>query len=216
MSLVIAEFTPEYVVFGCDQRKTNGTEIKCEDYRKIFKINDECIIGFAGNILDLGYIIGKIVSFSNTENNEYASINSSMVNKSYTEINSIMKESYNEIRKCIDEYGGSDDKYNRDIFAFILLGGIESGSIKLDYYVFEKGKAIDNHLSFPPEDCKFVCIGDGNIHMKNFSLNSAKYSVRTIRNFKNAFQDTLDQGVKFDNTINNLSLFEHIRLKLKR
>ena len=122
MSLVLGAITNNYVLFCSDQRASDKEGVRCENYKKIIKINDTCMIGFAGNIKDLVTPLEGILTFDRNDN-ERASTVDTITHKSYEEIVSKFTEQF--------EYS-SKNVFSRDSICNVMFGGLSDEKVIMD------------------------------------------------------------------------------------
>ena len=211
MSLVINVLTEKYCVFCADQRRIiDGNSID-EDYRKIFKINDNCILGMAGDLEYIDMLTSSIVEYRNKE-----VICMEAIKKTYTEINEIIQKHFHELKKVIEtetEDGEDYDGYTKKQRSFVSLGGYDGSIMRMDNYSFVGATAKESHYLSPPETFRFFSMHNNDSHCDYFleRINTYSNKALTILNVKNAFKDTLEKGIKIDDSINNKPIFETIR-----
>lgn len=202
MSLVIAVGNSKFVLFCGEQRKNYKSGETEENFKKVIRLSDTCIMGITGDIDDLWPVTNEFLLNENQ-------VREDALNQTYKEIDDALHLKFNEIIECIDNDLGPDDTN-----FFITIGGFDAGKMRIDSYAHSGGKSKEEHFIMESEEqFKYIVMSNDTKHELNFTNYINSVSEKTILNFKNAFKDTAEKGMKFDKTINNNYTFEVIRRK---
>ncbi|MBU5306046.1 hypothetical protein [Eubacterium callanderi] len=202
MSLVIAVGNSKFVLFCGEQRKNYKSGETEENFKKVIRLSDTCIMGITGTTNDLWPITNHLLINENQ-------VRDGIQKQTYKEIDDELHLAFDEITKCIED-DPDPDEFN----FFITIGGFDAGKMRIDAYAHSGGKSLQEHFIMEKEDeLKYITMSNDEKHEMNFIKYVNSMSEKTILNFKNAFKDTVEKGMKFDKTINNNYTFEVIRRK---
>lgn len=196
MSLIIAVGNKDFILFAGERRKTITNVVTKEvlfeeDYKKVHRINKSVLLGFGG---DLGYCneVTKCLFDEKMNLREKH-------NLSYVQVDSFIEARFSRI---VDLVTKSPDQY-RKAKAYIVLGGLSDGALNLSAYFYEDILKI-NKFVLESNIPKVITMGGENYdHSKYYFEEFNKDSRIEIDNFKSIFQRTVDNGIKFDKSINN-------------
>lgn len=191
MSLVQAYITQNFILAGGDTRATLNDGVIIDNFKKIYKLNDTTIVGAAGSIA------GNDILFR-----DY------IINSEATEI--CKRMTYSEIeadllaRLCFDkritEYG---------INSFVC--GWDGSQMVGRLFSASKESGVSSKMAIP-EDNGFKIISCGlNEHLSKGEQLFISRNCNNILQTKNIFKDVIQEGMKFDSSINNNLIFEKIR-----
>lgn len=210
MSIIQAVITDSICVLSCDNRTTNiKTNEHSSGFNKIIKLNSNIMFGVTGNPINSfklfdGYCFyNKVNGFSNLDNT---------FDISYEDFVNIILNRYNEmykehiVNKKQYDIGDIICGFNGSEFEIITLSlGLTLG--------FPDGvMTVHKAKDFPYK----AAIAGLTKHKDNFEILAQKHYFEnkkqlTIRQWKNIMQEVVDDGSKFDNTIDNNLNFETIR-----
>ena len=193
MSLVQAVICDEFVfVAGEQQLKLNSGAV-LHNFRKIFKLNDNVIIGLSGSMDDNYYLF-----------QDYLTID--------FELKEDCTDSLEEVyAKVGARYREMTEQGECDVFS-LVCGWNGVGFEAKTFYINSEFGEQNRITDVKPEharEAKLISCGD-NRHYDNFLAGVYKYGVE-IYGLQRAFRDTLAQGVMFDEFIDKNAQFELIR-----
>lgn len=198
MSLVIAVGNKDFVLL-CGEQKAMLSDGKSKNkFNKVIRINNNCLIGIAGNVEGIQLLTEPILSEINKVKKEARLL-------SYEEINCLIKEKYNKLLDSIKEGEVSTDER-----VFVTIAGFDSNCLRMDAYFYPEDKCVDSHLKLLDLQLKYFVMSKCDNHAVNFKKNSEKNIINSIDDFVDIFKITCEEGMKFDNSINNNCDFELI------
>ena len=209
MSIIQAVITNKNCIISGDSRITNiQNKTYSSGYNKILKLNNQIMFGITGNPLDSFQLFEGYCYYTNKG---FQNINET-VNLSYNDficiITNKFEKMYNEYNNHLKQYDLGDIicGFNGKEFEIVLLGigsryGLPNGIIKA-----HKSK------DFPYK----AAIAGLKDHKDKFEFLAQKQYFKfqqelTIRQWKNIMQEVVDDGSKFDDTIDNHLSFESIK-----
>lgn len=204
MSLVVAIGNKNFIVFGCEQRSVttntiNGEKTIQENYKKVFKINNDVILGFAGDA-DYCKIITKYLLDDSLSADDKLKL-------SYEDADEIIKSQFNSV---VNQVEADTTKY-RKAKAYVVVGGRSKGTLKISSYFYENTLNI-NKFQLMDENPKLITLSSGKYdHEKFFTNEFRKNPIATSENVKKFFTITIKNGVKYDTSINDKIIFEEIK-----
>lgn len=206
MSLVIVVGNKNFILFGSDTRltSTNIHSKKVEinnNYRKVFKINKNCLIGIAGDKDYCMHIIETLIDGKMTLKEKH--------NLSFNQIDKFIHKRFKCLLKTIEL---EPDKY-RKAKAYIVVGGINEGILNLNSYFYEEENLEISRLVLDSERPNIVTLSSGKYDHKKYYIE--KFSINPlveVENLKNVFSNTLKNGAKYDSSINDSCDFVQIIL----
>lgn len=204
MSLVQALMCEDYVLVCAEMKAKLDDGRILEDFKKIYKLNDDVIIAFTGTIEDNRYLF-----------QEYVTSDLSMKDKITDSLDQVFKAvdlRFKELQT--EEYTKILNK--KACVHSVICGWNGNRLIGRTYFL--GGKDHQGITEFYPDvdqPYKLVSCGEGihfdylcqkiNSHIQEYGKSP------NIRQGKNIFQDVLDHGITVDDTINNVAIFEQIR-----
>ena len=193
MSLVQAVICDEFVfVAGEQQLKLNSGAV-LHNFRKVFKLNDNVIIGLSGSMDDNYYLF-----------QDYLTID--------FELKEDCPDSLEDVfDKVTARYREMTEQGECDVFSLVCGWNGVTFEAKT-YYVnshFPEDSCVTDVTLERARDAKLISCGD-NRHYTNFMENVYKYGVEVFA-LQRAFRATLAQGVMFDEYIDKNAQFEVIR-----
>ena len=193
MSLVQAVICDQFVFVGGEQQLNLSGGGVLHNFRKIFKVNENVIIGLSGAMEDNYYLF-----------------------QDYLNVDFTLKEdctdSLEEVfSKVAARYREMTEQGECDVFS-LVCGWNGSGFEGKTYYINSvcgENSAITDVKPEHEKDAKLISCGD-NRHYDNFLAGVYRYGAE-IYGLQRAFRDTLAQGVMFDDFIDKNAQFEVIR-----
>lgn len=191
MSLVQAYISQNYILV-CGEQKATVNGITVENFRKVYKLNETTIIGMVGTIE------GNYRLFSDYIDTDF-SLKVPLCQKSYLEIETDLINNFKNNAEFLQKH---------NVVSFVCgWDGIKM-----------TGKTFFTHLEHPinnltpdyPEHVRLVNCGLYQ-HKENAERISQYKNPQNLLQLKNLFKDVIDEGVKFDSTINKNINFEKIR-----
>lgn len=193
MSLVQAVVCDQFVLVCGEQQLNLSNGGVLHNFRKIFKVNEQVIIGLSGAIEDNYYLFQDYLNVDFTLKEDCSDSLEDVFNK--------VAVRYQEMA----EQGECD--------VFSLVCGWNGSGFEAKTYFTSSGSAENNLITdVKPEhekDAKLISCGD-NRHYDNFIAGVYRYGV-TVYGIQRAFWDVLSQGVMFDEYIDKNAQFEVIR-----
>lgn len=191
MGLVQAVICDQFALVCGEQQANLDNGGVLHNFKKVYKLNEEVIIGMAGVIEDNYYLF-----------------------QDYLNIDFTMKEdcpdSLEEVfEKVTARYKEMVDQGECDVFS-LVCGWNGSGFEGKAFFVNSAGGSeITDAKPAHDKDAKLISCGD-NRHYQNFltCMNRHGFSVFGLQN---AFRDVLAMGVKFDDYIDTNPWFELIK-----
>lgn len=200
MSLIMLAGNKDFILFSGEQRCTDQDgNISKENYKKVHKINPNILMGFAG---DVNYceIITKHI-FDNTFTP------SEKLYLKYDQVESLIEGQFKSVVEQVEESNGKYRKAN----AYIVIGGLSDNQLKVSTFFYEDKLSV-NKIVLNEHNPKLIVFGSGKYDHNKYCVNlfsNNPYS--TIENFKKIFKKTIENGIKYDNTINENLIFEEIK-----
>ena len=193
MSLVQAVICDEFVfVAGEQQLKLNSGAV-LHNFRKIFRLNDNVIIGLSGSMDDNYYLF-----------QDYLTID--------FELRGDCPDSLAEVYEKVGvRYREMTEQGECDVFS-LVCGWNGFGFEGKTFYINSQFGEESRITEVRPEhekDAKLISCGDDR-HYDNFLAGVYKYGAE-VYGLQKAFRDTLAQGVMFDDFIDKNAQFEVIR-----
>ena len=203
MSLVISVACGEFVVMGGEGKAVLDDGLIITDFRKVFKINNNILIGIAGTLQGINRFAGFLF---NIQDRRFA-IKRFQPEPSYNEIKELLDDSYDDIVKS-----GSCDTF------FVAIAGWDGKQFCMDSYFYNSVDKTNKQRSHivpqSTNDFKCVCLENcGPNHLNDFMGFATKMTEASIIQTKNAINNTIDIGIAYDNSINKNYTFETIRKK---
>ncbi|MGG7077608.1 hypothetical protein [Clostridium sardiniense] len=191
MSLVMGVGNKEFILFAGEQRCTNQDgDILSENYKKVYKINDNVIIGFCGDSTYCKIITKHL--FDDTFSKD------DILNLTYKEVFNLIKSQF----KSVVEQVEADTKY-RKANAYIIVGGKFNRELKFSTFFYQDTLEI-NELNLDSMDPTLVVMESGKCdHKLNIKQEFLKDPKISIKNFTLIFARVIADGVKSDNSIND-------------
>lgn len=154
MSLVIAVGNKKFILFGSDTRLTStnvySKEVEINDsYRKVFRINKNCLIGIAGDKDYCMHIVETLINGRMSIREKH--------NLSFRQIDKFIDSRFELLVNAIKL---EPDKY-RKAKAYIIVGGINEGVLNLNSYFYEKENLKTTKLVLDSEKPKIVTLSSG-------------------------------------------------------
>lgn len=193
MSLVQAVLCDRFaLVCGEQQLNLSGGGV-LHNFRKIFKVNENVIIGLSGVIEDNYYLFQDYLNVDFTLKED-------------------CRDSLEEVfDKVAARYQEMTSQGECDVFSLVCGWngfGFEGKTFYINSQFGEESRITDVRPEHA-KDAKLISCGD-NRHYDNFLAGVYKYGA-DIRGLQRAFRDTLAQGVMFDEFIDKNAQFEVIR-----
>lgn len=193
MSLVQAVICDEFAFVAGEQQLNLSSGGVLHNFRKIFKVNKDVIIGLSGTIEDNYYLF-----------------------QDYLNVDFTLKEDCRDsLAEVFDKAAGRwrEMKEQGECDVFSLVCGWNGVTFEAKtYYVnshFPEDSCVTDVTLERARDAKLISCGD-NRHYTNFMENVYKYGVEVFA-LQKAFRATLAQGVMFDEYIDKNAQFEVIR-----
>lgn len=193
MSLVQAVICDEFVFVAGEQQLNLNSGGVLHNFRKIFKLNENVIIGLSGAIEDNYYLFQDYLNVDFTMKED--------CQDSLAEVFDHVEARYREMT----------EQGECDVFSLVCGWngfGFEAKTFYINSQIGEDSRITD----VKPEharDAKLISCGD-NRHYDNFLAGVYRYGAE-IYGLQRAFRDTLAQGVMFDEYIDKNAQFEVIR-----
>lgn len=193
MSLVQAVICDQFA-FVCGEQQlnlSNGGVL--HNFRKIFKINENVIIGLSGAMDDNYYLF-----------QDYLSVDFALKEGCTDSLEEVFG-------KVTARYQEMTEQGECDVFS-LVCGWNGSGFAAKTFFVNSEFGEISKITDVKPaheKDAKLISCGD-NRHYENFLAAVYRYGFN-IYNLQRAFRDVLAQGVMFDDFIDKNAQFELIQ-----
>ena len=193
MSLVQAVLCDRFaLVCGEQQLNLSGGGV-LHNFRKIFKVNENVVIGLSGVIEDNYYLFQDYLNVDFTLKED-------------------CRDSLEEVfDKVAARYREMTSQGECDVFSLVCGWngfGFEGKTFYINSQFGEESRITDVRPEHA-KDAKLISCGD-NRHYDNFLAGVYKYGA-DVRGLQRAFRDTLAQGVMFDDFIDKNAQFEVIR-----
>lgn len=193
MSLVQAVVCNQFVFVAGEQQLNLTSGGILHNFRKIFKVNENVIIGLSGAIEDNYYLFQDYINMDFT-------------------LKEGCQDSLEDVfTKVAGRYREMTDQGECDVFSLVCgWNGIDFEA--KTYFISSADIASSRITDVRPEhekDAKLISCGD-NRHYDNFLAGVYKYGFE-IYGLQRAFRDVLSQGVMFDDYIDKNAQFELIR-----
>ncbi len=203
MSLVIGVACENFVVMGGEGKANLNNGQIISDFRKVFKIDNNILIGIAGTLQGINNFVGFLFNIQD----DRFTIKRFQPEPSYNEIKELLDNSYDDIIK-----NGNCDNF------FVAIAGWDGNQFCMDSYFYNSiDKASNKRAHIVPQstnDFKYVCLSNcGLKHSDDFMGFAKKMTEASIIQTKNAIKNTIDMGIAYDDTINKNYMFETIRKK---
>ena len=193
MSLVQAVLCDQFVFVAGEQQLNLTSGGVLHNFRKIFRVNDNVIIGLSGAIEDNYYLFQDYLNVDFTLKGEYPDSLSTVFDN------------------VAARYREMTDMGECDVFS-LVCGWNGFGFEAKTFYINSACPEESRITEVRPEhekDAKLISCGD-NRHYDNFLSGVYRYGFE-IYGLQHAFRDVLAQGVMFDDFINKNAQFEVIR-----
>lgn len=193
MSLVQAVLCDQFAFVAGEQQLNLNSGGVLHNFRKIFRVNENVIIGLSGVIEDNYYLF-----------------------QDYLNVDFTLKEGcIDSLHEVFDRvtarYEEMTDQGECDVFS--LVCGWNGLGFEGKTFFVDSGNLANSRITdvVPehPKDAKLISCGD-NRHFQNFLDGVYKYGFE-IYGLQRAFRDVLAQGVMFDDYIDKNAQFEVIR-----
>lgn len=193
MSLVQAVICDQFVFVGGEQQLNLSGGGVLHNFRKIFKLNENVIIGLSGSMDDNYYLF-----------QDYLTID--------FELKGDCPDSLEEVYDRVTaRYREMTEQGECDVFS--LVCGWNGGGFEAKTFFIDSVRTADSQITdVKPEhekDAKVISCGD-NRHYDNLLAGIYRYGAE-IYGLQRAFRDVLAQGVMFDDFIDKNAQFEVIR-----
>ena len=193
MSLVQAVICDQFALVCGEQQLNLNSGGVLHNFRKVFKINENVIIGLSGSMDDNYYLF-----------------------QDYLTIDFELKEDFSDcledvFDKVTARYQEMTEQGECDVFS-LVCGWNGFGFEGKTFYINSQFGEESRVTEVRPEhekDAKLISCGD-NRHYDNFLAGVYKYGAE-VYGLQKAFRDTLAQGVMFDEFIDKNAQFEVIR-----
>lgn len=199
MSLVIGVISNQFAIVCGEGKVTYENNTSADDFKKVFKLNSDTIMGITGDLRALKRFVGDF--FYIKDNRFY--------------LKDLPNVRYKDIKEKLDTNFDDILKNNNSENFFVSILGWNNGFCFDSYFYDSESLSFckRQHTVLDGEnDFKFVCMEFmKDRHYKNFLNIVNTCCASNILQIKNAFKSTIDLGVKFDNTINSNCMFESIR-----
>ena len=193
MSLVQAVLCDQFAFVAGEQQLNLNSGGVLHNFRKIFRVNENVIIGLSGVIEDNYYLFQDYLNVDFTLKED-------------------CRDSLEEVfDKVAARYREMTSQGECDVFS-LVCGWNGFGFEGKTYYInsqFGEESQITDVRPEHAKDAKLISCGD-NRHYDNFLAGVYKYGA-DVRGLQRAFRDTLAQGVMFDEFIDTNAQFEVIR-----
>ena len=193
MSLVQAVLCDRFALVCGEQQLNLSSGGVLHNFRKIFKVNENVIIGLSGVIEDNYYLFQDYLNVDFTLKED-------------------CRDSLEEVfDKVAARYREMTSQGECDVFSLVCGWngfGFEGKTFYINSQFGEESQITDVRPEHA-KDAKLISCGD-NRHYDNFLAGVYKYGA-DVRGLQRAFRDTLAQGVMFDEFIDTNAQFEVIR-----
>lgn len=193
MSLVQAVICDKFTFVAGEQQLNLNNGGVLHNFKKVFRVNENVIIGLSGAIEDNYYLF-----------------------QDYLNVDFTLKEDCGDsLEEVFDRVAGRyqemTDQGECDVFS-LVCGWNGSAFEAKTYYinsVFGENSQITDVKLENEKDAKLISCGD-NRHYENFMTGVYRYGI-SVYGLQRAFWDVLAQGVMFDEFIDKNAYFEVIR-----
>ena len=193
MSLVQAVICDKFAFVAGEQQLNLSNGGVLHNFKKVFRVNENVIIGLSGAIEDNYYLF-----------------------QDYLNVDFTLKEDCGDsLEEVFDRVAGRyqemTDQGECDVFS-LVCGWNGSAFEAKTYYinsVFGENSQITDVKLENEKDAKLISCGD-NRHYENFMAGVYRYGI-SVYGLQRAFWDVLAQGVMFDEFIDKNAYFEVIR-----
>lgn len=199
MSLVIGVITKNFAIVCGDGKATYSDNVILSDFRKVFKFNNDILVGITGNIAGVKKFIGFLFDFDGRRFDKKDNLK-----VSYLTLKMELDKRFDEIIKIgqcenfhVSIIGLLDDQFCMDCYFYNPLSNSKN---RREHVVID---SVNN--------CKFVCMeSTENKHFNDFLSIAQSVKASNIVLVQSAFKRTLECGAKYDNKINCNAMFEFI------
>ncbi len=193
MSLVQAVICNDFVLVGGEQKLNLNNGGVLHNFRKVFKLNDNVIIGLSGSMDDNYYLF-----------QDYLTID--------FELKGDCPDSLGEVfDRVTARYREMADQGECDVFSLVCGwngSGFEGKTFFLDSQFSEENRITEVRPEHE-KDAKVISCGDDR-HYDNFTAAIYRNGA-DVNGLQKAFREVLAQGVMFDDFIDKNAQFEVIR-----
>ena len=206
MSLVLAGGNKNFIVVAGDQRVLDKQgQVLSENYRKVFKINDDFIVAFAGKIPYCKAILQPVLEREETGETMFDNIN--------------MSEMIEKRARMADEELKKREEHC--FFSLIVCGKTLHGQafdekrnpFFMHVYNYNNGLTVKKNLLNDYGIRWAALYGSTYDHRKVCKQLFESTHAITKNEVERVFQQTIRNGARHDRTVNNNILFETIEMK---
>lgn len=193
MSLVQAVICDQFVFVGGEQQLNLSSGGVLHNFRKIFKVNKDVIIGLSGAIEDTYYLF-----------QDYLNVDFTLKEDCPDSLEDVFE-------KVTARYREMTEQGECDVFS-LVCGWNGIGFEAKTFYINSENPESSQITDVRPEhekDAKLISCGD-NRHYDNFLAGVYRYGCE-VYGLQRAFRDVLAKGVMFDDYIDKNAQFEVIR-----
>lgn len=202
MSWVEIVMCKKFVLYCGEQRANYDDKIYSENHIKIKKTDNNILYGFTGNVGDIRSLFEPFI-----EMNEAFEIfiKKEAETHTYCTVRNILIDRFNQLLH---------EANKKEMNILSAISGWNGNSFETTKFIISKDANTKNEYQIMVAErngLDTVFLGKDIRHHENFMQLFMKAPKATIFNFKNAYMNALEIGVKFDNTINTNCKFELIK-----
>ena len=199
MSLVIGVITENFAIMCGDGKSSYSDNVILSDFKKVFKFNNDILVGITGDIASVKKFIGFLFNFDG---------------RRFTKKENL-KLPYLTLKMELDKRFDEIIKIGQCQNFFVSISGLIGNQFCMDCYFYNPLRNSKNRKEHVVIDsvnnCKFVCMeSTDNKHFGDFLSIAQNINTSNIPLVQIAFKKTLECGVKYDDTINCNAMFEFI------
>ena len=194
MSLVQAFIGKDFIVVGSDSKATFSDHIS-NTYKKIYKLNTTTIIGMTGDISS------NVRLFNNYINADF-SINEKCNSMSFNEIKEGLFNTFNEMNTTVKDFS----------LHSVICGWDGNKMVAYTMFAGDSNKLVNgiNEIYATNNDVRIISCGNLRHNETAIRLGKNINNINILK-IKNLFKQVINEGMKFDDTINSNVQFEKIR-----
>lgn len=192
MSLVIGFVADDFLLL-CGDTQLNFPDGSKGTIQKVHIFNDSILWGYTGSVKSNLDFIQKYVTDGKLDITKTSSI-------SFKELNIQLAAHYNNLKQLYDQTGMCPD-FNT------VIGGVENEKFVLYSYSLIESKVGINKIIAEPQSIYHLIMGKYE-HETNFNCFD---HLPSIDELKQMFQDILNKGISFDDTINNQMTYVYLQ-----
>lgn len=202
MSLILAGGNKDFLILGGEQRAmSKDGYVISEQFRKVYRINEDLMVAFAGKIRYCEEILNPVRQYDKDDTNPFVNVE-------------ISYDIENMVENVKQKLLGTKDE---DCFFGIILCGkmlhrkpkdSERNPFFMHTYIYNGKLSVSRRL-FKDGGIRWSALyGNSYNHMKFCKETFQKKLVLNLEDTKEVFDLTFENGAKHDRTVNNQVIYE--------